>query len=78
MGDDLGEVGCGGVVVVGADDGEEAEGFVFDGGFGVGNGVVEAVEDHGDGVRGEGLDGSLEVFYCDLVGVSVGELREGG
>lgn len=77
MGNDLGEVGCGGVGMGGGDGGKEAEGVFFDGGFGVGGGgVVETVKDHGNGVRGERSNGVLEVFDGDLVGVAVGEFRE--
>lgn len=60
----------------GADDREEAEGLFLDGGLGVGCGVVEAVEDHGDGVRGEGVNGLFKVFNGDLMGVPVGEFGE--
>lgn len=76
MGDDFGEVGGGGIGVGSAEVGEEAEGLLFDGGFvcGVGGGVVEAVEEHGDAVGGEGLDDLVEVFHGDLMGVPVGEL----
>lgn len=78
MGDDLGEVGGGSVGMGGADGGEEAEGVFLDGGFRVsGGGVVEAVENHGNGVGRERSDGLLEVFDGDLVSVAVGEFREG-
>jgi hypothetical protein len=70
--------GCG-VRVGGVDEGEEAERVLASGGFGViGDGVVEGVEEHGEGVRGEGVDGGLEVVHGDLVGVAVRELVEGG
>lgn len=86
MGDDLGEVGRGGVRMGGAEEGEEAEGLAAgDGGslpgIGVGKGgriVEEGVEEHGDAVTGEGSDDLLEVIDGDLVGVAVGELGEGG
>lgn len=60
----------------GGEGGEEAERFLLDGGFGVGGGVVEAVEEHRNAVRREGLDDLVEVFDGDLVGVSVGEFGE--
>lgn len=59
-----------------ADVGEEVEALLFDGGFGIGAGVVEAVEEHGEGFGGEGLDGFLEIFDGDLVCVSIGEFGD--
>ncbi|KAL6124235.1 hypothetical protein ACLB2K_076750 [Fragaria x ananassa] len=50
---------------VGAKSGWEAEGFFFHGGFGVRGGVVEAVEEHGEAVDGEGVDDFLEIFDGD-------------
>jgi len=74
MGDDLGEVRGRGIGVGGADGGEEAQGVSLDGGLWVGGGVVEAVENHGNGVRRERSNGLLEVLDRDLVRVAVGEL----
>jgi len=74
----LGEVRRRGIPVGGADGGEEAQRVPLDGGLGVGGGVVEAVEDHGNGVRRERGDGLLEVLDRDLVGVTVGKLGQGG
>lgn len=77
MGNDFGEVGGGGVGVGGGSEGEEAEGLLLEGGLGVGGRVVEAIEEHGKGVSGEGGDDGMELVDCDLVGVAVGELGEG-
>lgn len=61
-----------------AGESEEAERVFSGGGFGVGgNGVVEGVKEHWESVWGEGLDGGVEIFDGDLVGVAVGEFREG-
>ena len=76
LGEDFGQVGRGGVRVGRAGDGEQPEGLLLDGGLGLRRGVVEAVEEHGNGVSGEGLDGLFQVLDGDLVGVAVGELGE--
>lgn len=78
MGDDLGQVGGGGVGVGGGGEGKEAEGLLLKGGLGVRGGVVKAVEEHGEGVGGEGGDDGVEVIEGDLVRVAVRELGEGG
>lgn len=80
VGDDPGEVGGGEVRVGEAEEGEEARGFSLDGGFGVGGGVEEAVEEDREGLRGvgEGEDEFLEVGDCDLVSVPIADSGEGG
>lgn len=60
-----------------AEYGQKAEGFFFDGGFWVGGGIVETIEEHGNAFWGKGLDDLLEVINGDLVSVSVGELGKG-
>lgn len=58
--------------------GDQAKGLLLDGGLGVIAGVEEAVEEHRDGVVGDGLNGGLEIGDGDLVGVAVGELGQRG
>lgn len=79
MGDDFGKVGGGGIGVGGAEESEKPERLLLDKGFGIGGGLIEAIEEDGDaGVGREILDEIVEVVNGDLVGVAVGELGEGG
>lgn len=78
MGNDFGQVGRREIGVGGGDQCEQPQRLFLDGGFGVGGGVVEAIEEHRKAVGGEGLDYFLEIFDGDLVSVSVGEFGERG
>lgn len=80
MGDDPGELRGGEIGVGEAEEGEEARGFSLHGGFRVGGGVEEAVEEdrEGFGGVGDGEDELLEVVHCDLVSVAVADSGEGG
>lgn len=80
MRDDLGELRGGEIGVGEAEEGEEARGFSLHGGFRIGGGVEEAVEEdrEGFGGVGDGEDDFLEVVHCDLVSVPIADSGEGG
>lgn len=64
-------MGSGIIGMRGTQNSKKAEGFFLDRSFRVVGGVVEAVEEHRDSIRGEGLYDFVEIFEGDVVGVSI-------